>query len=69
MPELPVLVISGLPGVEADAEELGYRFLRKPFALDDLILLVGSLTAHQARVEGLLPMAEPDLSQSGAARP
>jgi len=42
-PDLPVLVISGLPVAAGVAQDLGYRFLPKPFDLGELMSLVRSL--------------------------
>jgi DNA-binding response OmpR family regulator len=43
LPDLPVMVLSGLPDAEQDYEGLDVVFRVKPFAPDQLIHLVRSL--------------------------
>ena len=47
-PELPILMISGLPAFAQVAADHGYQFLAKPFTLTDLMSLVATLTETQA---------------------
>lgn len=47
MPDLPVLMISGVAAVAAVAMHRRYSFLRKPFELDELMSLVKTLTDQQ----------------------
>jgi CheY-like chemotaxis protein len=46
-PDLPILMISGTPGVAEVAREFGYRFLPKPLDLHELIDAVGFLTLNR----------------------
>jgi two-component system cell cycle sensor histidine kinase/response regulator CckA len=43
LPETPVLFISGFPEQQAIAQKAGYAFLKKPFAIGELISRTGSL--------------------------
>jgi two-component system, OmpR family, response regulator len=43
-PHLPVLVISGLPGVDTDARVRGYEFMGKPFPVTEFVSRVDRLT-------------------------
>ena len=52
-PYVPVLVISGLPVSAEISRDLGYRFLPKPFELDELISAVGSLIEQRASRAGV----------------
>lgn len=51
---LPIVVITALPDVRGDLEPLGvHEYLRKPFALDDLLVTVKRL--HAAKPEADAP--------------
>jgi CheY-like chemotaxis protein len=43
LPEAAVLLVSGYPEQQAIAQQSGYAFLKKPFAVGELISRVGAL--------------------------
>lgn len=48
-PDLPILLISGLPELATVARDNGYQFLLKPFKPAELTKLVGTLTQQLCR--------------------
>jgi DNA-binding response OmpR family regulator len=64
-PELPILLISGRPALAAVARNHGYRFLPKPFDLDELMAMVRSLTSQPPDGPRAQSAAETEFSIGG----
>jgi DNA-binding response OmpR family regulator len=65
-PELPILMISGLPELAQVAAECGCRFLMKPFLLDELVSVVATLTEQLVSARETGPAAaETVVSRAG----